>query len=92
MEGEDGVEAFVYYCLCAGEQVRLDRLCILWVFDVLGDWGLVDIGQCEVVGGVVEELFYEQLADEAGGACDEDLHIESWCSSQDEVLLFAKQK
>lgn len=75
MEGVDRVEGGRDHVLGVREEVCFDCCCILGVRDALWDWRFVDVGQCDAVAGVVEEFFGEELADEAGCAGDEDLHL-----------------
>lgn len=63
--GEDGRGVLGEVCFDCGGILLVGRFC--------GDWGLEDVYEDDLVV-VVEEDFGEELAYEAAGACDEDLH------------------
>lgn len=88
MEDVDGVEvrrddAAVF------EQVRLDACRVAWVLGAFGDGNVDDVGQDDFVLRVGQEFAGQELAQEAAGAGDEDLHVGS--DSRD-FLFFVRVK
>jgi len=75
VEGVHGVEGLVHDRVGAIEEVRLDDPRVLGVLDALGNRGLVDVGKGDLVRLVVEQFFGQELADEARGAGDQDVHF-----------------
>lgn len=78
MEGVDCVKGGGDDLFGVREEVCFDYFGILGVGYTLWDWGFVDVGQRDAIAGVVEEFFGEELADEAGRAGDENVHVGVW--------------
>ena len=73
MEDVEGVEVWGEDGGGVLGEVCFDRGCVLGVGGFGGDGGFEDVDEDYFVVGV-EEDFGEELAYEAAGACDEDLH------------------
>ena len=73
MEEDGGVEVGGDHGPVA-EEVGFDDGGVLGVGGAFGDGAVDYVCEDEGVGGVLEEFFGEELADEAAGSCDEDLH------------------